>query len=81
MLLSPCRLALSVRWPGAAEPVTEEAMCDEPKREAKIEEKPREVTDEALDQAAGGKLMGEILSNVQKTRSEISMTFARNARA
>jgi hypothetical protein len=26
------------------------------------------------------KLMGEILSNVSKTRSEISMTFARNAR-
>jgi len=27
------------------------------------------------------KLMGEILSNVSKTRSEISMTFARNSRA
>jgi hypothetical protein len=27
------------------------------------------------------KLMAEILSNVSKTRSEISMTFARNARA
>lgn len=27
------------------------------------------------------KLMGEILSNVSKTRSEISMTFARHARA
>ena len=27
------------------------------------------------------KLMGEVLSNVSKTRSEISMTFARNARA
>ena len=27
------------------------------------------------------KLAGEILSNVSKTRSEISMTFARNARA
>jgi hypothetical protein len=27
------------------------------------------------------KQMGEILSNVSKTRSEISMTFARNARA
>jgi hypothetical protein len=27
------------------------------------------------------KLMGEILSNVSKTRAEISMTFARNARA
>jgi hypothetical protein len=31
--------------------------------------------------AAGLKLMSEILSNVSKTRSEISMTFARNARA
>jgi hypothetical protein len=27
------------------------------------------------------RLMGEILSNVSKTRSEISMTFARNSRA
>jgi hypothetical protein len=27
------------------------------------------------------KLMGEMLSNVSKTRAEISMTFARNARA
>lgn len=27
------------------------------------------------------RLMGEMLSNVSKTRSEISMTFARNARA
>ncbi len=50
----------------------------------------RELTDEELDQFSGGnifgemmasvKLMGEILSNVSKTRSEISMTFARNAR-
>lgn len=29
----------------------------------------------------GVKLMGEMLSNVSKTRSEISMTFARNSRA
>jgi hypothetical protein len=46
---------------------------------------------EHLELVAGGfliqemmaslKLMGEILSNVSKTRSEISMTFARNARA
>lgn len=28
-----------------------------------------------------GKLMGEVLGNVSKTRSEISMTFARNVRA
>ena len=27
------------------------------------------------------KLLGEILSNISKTRSEISMTFACNARA
>ena len=50
------------------------------------------VTDAALatpdlvvykEAPSGGvlKLMGEILSNVSKTRSEISMTFARNARA
>ncbi len=31
--------------------------------------------------ASGLKLMGEILSNVSKTRAEISMTFARNSRA
>ena len=46
--------------------------------------KDRELGDEELDSVAGGnvlKLMGEILSNVAKTRSEISMTFARNARA
>ena len=51
----------------------------------------RELDDEELDTVAGGfsvgdmmaslKLMGEVLSNVAKTRSEISMTFARNARA
>ena len=49
------------------------------------------LSDAELDQARGGfllqeamagmKLMGEMLSNVSKTRSEISMTFARNARA
>jgi hypothetical protein len=48
------------------------------------------LTDEQLELVAGGliqemmaslKLMGEILSNISKTRSEISMTFARNARA
>ena len=48
----------------------------------------QELTLEQLEIVAGGspiesalKLMGEILSNVSKTRSEISMTFARNARA
>ena len=50
----------------------------------------QELTLEEIEVAAGGfvagamaslKLMGEILSNVSKTRSEISMTFARNARA
>jgi|EndMetStandDraft_7_1072992.scaffolds.fasta_scaffold2894775_2 hypothetical protein len=46
-----------------------------------------ELTIEQLELATGGsimdnlKLMSEILSNVSKTRSEISMTFARNARA
>ena len=49
------------------------------------------LSDAELDQVSGGflvqeimsglKLAGEILSNVSKTRSEISMTFARNARA
>jgi hypothetical protein len=48
------------------------------------------LTDEQLEFVAGGliqemmaslKLMSELLSNVSKTRSEISMTFARNARA
>jgi hypothetical protein len=49
----------------------------------------QELTAEEIDRVAGGenivaaglKLMGEILSNVSKTRAEISMTFARNARA
>ncbi|MGH6709792.1 MAG: hypothetical protein ACREEK_12560 [Bradyrhizobium sp.] len=51
----------------------------------------QELTAEQLDLVAGGflmqemmaslKLMGEMLSNVSRTRSEISMTFARNARA
>ncbi|CAN7276530.1 hypothetical protein LJR220_001297 [Bradyrhizobium sp. LjRoot220] len=51
----------------------------------------QELTAEQLELVAGGspiqemmanlKLMGEILSNVSKTRSEISMTFARNSRA
>jgi hypothetical protein len=45
--------------------------------------KPLPVTEEQSDAVAGGslKLMGEMLSNVSKTRSEISQTFARNARA
>ncbi|MBR1142069.1 hypothetical protein [Bradyrhizobium sp. AUGA SZCCT0431] len=51
----------------------------------------QELTAEQLERVAGGfliqemmanlKLMGEILSNVSKTRAEISMTFARNSRA
>jgi hypothetical protein len=48
----------------------------------------QELTSEEFELVAGGsltesalKLMGEILSNVSKTRSEISMTSARNARA
>jgi bacteriocin-like protein len=42
-----------------------------------------ELRDEELASVSGGLfgLMGEILSNVSKTRSEISMTFARNAHA
>ena len=47
----------------------------------------QELTAEQLDLVSGGsspletmRLMSEILSNVSKTRSEISMTFARNAR-
>jgi hypothetical protein len=50
-----------------------------------------QLSDAELDKISGGfvlqevmsglKLMGEMLSNVSKTRSEISMTFARNARA
>jgi hypothetical protein len=48
----------------------------------------QELTAEQIEHVAGGdvvqaslKLMGEILSNISKTRAEISMTFARNARA
>jgi hypothetical protein len=36
----------------------EEAMSDEPKREeAKVEDQPQAVPDEALEEAAGGKVM------------------------
>jgi hypothetical protein len=51
----------------------------------------RTLSASEIDAVAGGfliqemmsslKLMGEILSNVSKTRAEISMTFARNTRA
>jgi hypothetical protein len=47
----------------------------------------REMTMDEIDCVSGGdaiaslKLLGELLSNISKTRSEISMTFARNARA
>lgn len=42
----------------------------------------RVLSEDESDLVSGGlKLMGEILSNVSKTRSEISMTFARNAHA
>ena len=50
----------------------------------------QELSLEEIELVAGGsrglmensfKLMGEILSNVSKTRSEISMTFVRNSRA
>ena len=50
----------------------------------------QELTLDQLDRVTGGsstdvvnvaKNVGETLSNVSKTRSEISMTFARNARA
>lgn len=49
----------------------------------------RELTVGETDQVSGGliqemmaslKLMGEVLSNVGKTRAEISMTFVRNVR-
>ena len=52
--------------------------------------KVQQLAPEQLELVAGGfliqemmanlKLMGEILSNVSKTRAEISMTFARNSR-
>ena len=51
----------------------------------------QELTPEQLELVAGGfliqemmaslKLMSELLSNLSRTRSEISMTFARNSRA
>lgn len=42
-----------------------------------------ELQEDELDEVGGGslKLLSEMLSNVSKTRSEISMTFARNAKA
>ena len=51
----------------------------------------RELTADETNSVSGGfliqemmsslKLMGEMLSNVSKTRADISMTFARNSRA
>jgi len=38
------------------------------------------LPDAALDQVSGGTEAMTTLSNVSKTRSEISMTFARNSR-
>lgn len=54
-----------------------------PSKKKPAELKTLPVTEEQSKDVAGGdgKLMGEMLSNVSKTRSEISMTFARNARA
>ena len=43
-----------------------------------IENKQRELNETELDEVSGGDVL---LSNVSKTRSEISMTFARNSRA
>lgn len=42
-----------------------------------------ELQDDELDEVNGAslKLMAEMLSSVSKTRSEISMTFARNSKA
>jgi hypothetical protein len=42
------------------------------------ENKERGLTEIELDAVSGGDVL---LSNVSKTRSEISMTFARNSRA
>lgn len=55
-----------------------------PARKKKIADlKALPVTEEQAENVGGGdgKLLGEMLSNVSKTRSEISQTFARNARA
>jgi hypothetical protein len=43
--------------------------------------KVKDLAPKAEVKGGDGKLMGEMLSNVSKTRAEISMTFARNARA
>jgi hypothetical protein len=41
-----------------------------------------DLNDDELNLVSGGLLLfGETLSNVSKTRSEISMTFARNSHA
>ena len=53
---------------------TEKPVPAQPKSEMKSD---GALHDQVLDQVTGG----EIMSNVSKTRSEISMTFARNSRA
>jgi hypothetical protein len=58
MLIRGCRLAPPGKSPVPLDPIMEEAMSDEPKREeAKVEDKPQAVPDEALEDAAGGKIM------------------------
>jgi hypothetical protein len=56
--------------------MTKHTEKPKPTQKAKADEA---LSDAAMDQVAGGTAC-ETLSNVSKTRSEISMTFARNAR-
>src|SRR5262249_51853470 len=58
-------------------------ICMAPKKNRTAGAKKVKDLKPTVDQVKGGdlKLLGEMLSNVSKTRSEISKTFARNARA
>jgi hypothetical protein len=55
-----------------------EAIMSKERELTETENKERELTINELDAVSGGDVL---LSNVSKTRSEISMTFARNSRA
>ena len=57
---------------------TDKPVPAHPTRKVKADEA---LPDTALDRVSGGTEAMTTLSNVSKTRSEISMTFARNSRA
>ena len=65
------------KQPKPAIPPAQSPQGEGPQREGLQREGDEPLPETALDQVSGGT---EMVSNVSKTRSEISMTFARNSR-